>query len=588
MTKYARTLAVVTSSVVACATLAPVAGAQQDTSAETAAGTCPAVQMIAVNDVADSSLESIDAGFLADVSAPVIAAANTEDIAADDLDAGFAAPIPTTTHQSLAENDDWRPDVWGDSAQTSPSTDWRPDVWGDTQQTAPTPVDDKQVETPARQPNDASQTPTTAPAAMSTSDDVAVPVVGRTTISVPSSNDTRAYIPGVTGPDTVPAYEESIAQAIADTESVLGQINEQCPTTKVVLLGVGQGAQAASAVSKKIGAGEVFPADKVLGVSLFADPTRAEDQPVVANGASAPAGASTDWDVAPAEGAGVAVVTDQAGAGAGQDYGAVADRTVSWCAEGDTSCALPEGSPLRTLVANTSAGTEGKAPEYQLRHVTDILAPAVLLGSVETLAEDVQFGPGGFSFARAQSADETLIGRVAAESDREIPQSEMQQRLLASGMKIGGMALAAGSTVVKEMIQPANLAQIAAATAVSPAAGVGAALLVGANAASELVNVRTFTTGAVRLADEAQALGIDDAGFTQAAVQAAVGQGVGKSTGSYEQVGMTAAGDSAATATTGWLLEIVGNEIGRSLGDSQPVAPAQFDAGAIAGVLEAL
>ena len=156
-------------------------------------------------------------------------------------------------------------------------------------------------------------------------------------------------------------------------------------------------------------------------------------------------------------------------------------------AEGDTTCALPADTPLRTVVANTAEGTQGKAPEYVLRHVTDVLAPAVVLGSVETLASDVQFGPGGFTFSRAADADSTLIGRIAAESDRQVPQDEMQERLLSAGMKLGGMGLAAGVTVAKEVVKPHNVAQIAAASAVSPAAGVGAALMIGGSAAGELV-----------------------------------------------------------------------------------------------------
>lgn len=576
---------VAASAVPASATAAPApatAGDQNET--------CPSVQMIAVNDVTDSALGQADAGFLADVAAPVLVAANGEDTAPESLNAGFEAPTPTQS-ASAAPSDsggDWKPDVWGSTTSAAPNAaaDWKPDVWGSaTPAASETPVVDKQVtQAAARQLEN--PTPTSSPQETATPAGAESPVVGRTMISVQSTDDTRAYIPGVTGPDTVPNYDESIQSAVADTEAVLAEIDTTCPTTKIVLMGVGQGAQVASIVSKKIGAGEVFPAEKVLGVSLFADPSRAEDQPVVASGASAPAGASADWEVQPASGAGVATATGHTAGAPESDFGAVSDRTVSWCAEGDTSCALPAGAPLRTLVANTAAGTEGKAPEHALRHVTDVLAPAVLLGSVDTLAEDVNFGPDGFTFNRASGPDETLIGRIATDSEREVPQSEMQQRLLASGMKIGGMALAAGVTVAKEMVQPQNVAQIAAASAVSPAAGVGAALLIGGGAALELVSERTFTTGAVRLADEAQALGIEDEGMAEAAVQAAVGTEVSKSTGAYSTTPSTKSGDSATDATTGWLLEVVGAEIGRNLGTTPTNEPASYDTAAIQAALK--
>lgn len=581
-----------TAAFVVCAGISPVAAlAQTETQDSSIENSCPSVQMIALNDVHDSALGQSDAGFLGTVAAPVLASANDEDTT--DLDGGFTAP-PKTTTQAPQQEGEWKPNVWGDTPTSTEdeneqgATDgWKPAMWD-----TPTPTPDSEDETedkqatqePARQDTTTAETPTAT--ATTTAAKQKAPSVGRTIIEVESTDDTRAYLPGVTGPDTVPAYDESINNAVADTEAVLASINTTCPNTKVVLLGVGQGAHAASIISKRIGAGEVFPADKVLGVSLFADPSRADGQPVVANGAAAPAGATQDWDAQQAPGAGVATVRAGEDTPAGSDFGSVADRTVSWCAEGDTTCALPADTPLRTVVANTTEGTQGKAPEYVLRHVTDVLAPAVVLGSVETLASDVQFGPGGFTFNRATSADTTLIGRIAAESDRQIPQDEMQERLLAAGMKIGGMALAAGVTVAKEVVKPHNVAQIAAASAVSPAAGVGAALMIGGSAAVELVSTQTMTTGAARLADEAKAFGVDDQGLAEAAVQAAVGSEVSKSTGAYSASPATATGASAAQATSDWLLDVVGTELGRPLSGEPATAPATYDTAAIAAALQ--
>ncbi|MHA2788307.1 cutinase family protein [Corynebacterium sp. S7] len=569
----------------------------QEAGSETGRGTCPSVQMIAVNDVADSALDQADAGFLADVSTPVLVAANEEGTPSEALDAGFRAPAgPADTEDvptgSGGDSDaDWKPDVWGEAGETADasSTSWKPDVWGETTATAETSQGEAALESleESVEESESALATETPSATAEVQPEAQTPEVGRTIISVQSTDDTRAYIPGVTGPDSVPSYNESITRAVSDTESVLDEIDEACPGTKVILLGSGQGAQAASIVSKRIGAGEVFPADKVLGVSLFADPSRGEDQPVVASGDSAPAGATGQWDAEAAPGAGVATVTGETANAPEGDFGDVADRTVSWCAEGDTSCALPEGAPLRTLVANTAAGTEGKAPEQALSHVTDVLAPAVLLGSVETLASDVEFGDDGFTFSRASSPDSTLVGRIATESEREVPQDEMEQRLLASGMQIGGMALAAGVTVAKEMVRPENIAQIAAASAVSPAAGVGAALVIGGGvAATELISPRTMTTGAVRLADEAQSLGIEDEGLAQAAVDAAVGSEVSKSNGAYSQGAATATGETASDATTGWLLDVVGTEIGRELGAGPQTGPATYDTAAIAAALK--
>ena len=135
---------------------------------------------------------------------------------------------------------------------------------------------------------------------------------------------------------------------------------------------------------------------------------------------------------------------------------------------------------------------------------------------------------------------------------------------------------------------PANIAQIAAASAVSPAAGAGAALLIASGAAMDLVNERTLTTGARRLASEAQAVGIDDEGLAQAAVQAAVGTQVSKSAGAYDSASMTASGQSASEATTSWLADVVGAEIGRNLSTGSAAQSTTFDSNAIAAAMKDL
>ena len=153
-------------------------------------------------------------------------------------------------------------------------------------------------------------------------------------------------------------------------------------------------------------------------------------------------------------------------------------------------------------------------------------------------------------------------------------------------MKLGGMALAAGVTVAKEVVKPHNVAQIATAAAVSPAAGVGAALMIGGSAAVELVSAQTMTTGAARLADEAKAFGVDDQRLAEAAVQAAVGSEVSKSTGAYSTSPSTASGASAASATTDWLMDVVGAELGRTLSTAPNAAPATYDTEAIAAAMQ--
>lgn len=543
MTRTPRTIAFGASALLVGAAAAP---AMADTTSGTA--TCSPVQMVMIQDVADSGATG---GFLSEVTRPVLMAANGDTWSQTSAYTPSAATPKADLASASRGSDSWKPDVgWGATTTSSPSDGGWPSAT-----VAPT----------------TGQTP-------------AAEDVGRVVIEVDSARDDRAYIPGVSGPDT-PEYTESIDRAVATTQTTLDKISQQCPSTNFVLMGVGQGAQVASAVAKKIGAGDSIAADKIRGVALFADPSRSEDQPLVASGAASPTGTTTDFGAQTTKGAGLATVTGQVQADGG--FGQVADRTVSWCLEGDSTCALEKGTPLRSLIANTEDGTQNKPPEQALAHVTDILAPTVLLGGVETLAEDVQFGPGGFTFKRAASVNDTLIGRIAADSDRQIPQSEMSTRLVAAGAQIGGMALAAGITVAKKTLTPSNIAQIAAASAISPAAGAGVALLKAGEAAIDLVSPLTLTSAAVRLSDEAEAAGIDDHGLAEAAVQAAVSSGMGKN--SYRTQPVTTSGKSATGATSDWLLDLVGQEVGRTLNDpTSTSAPSTYASGDIAGILTAL
>ena len=146
---------------------------------------------------------------------------------------------------------------------------------------------------------------------------------------------------------------------------------------------------------------------------------------------------------------------------------------------------------------------------------------------MESLAEDLNFGENGFTFKRAKSVDDTLIGRITANAETKVDQSEMDRRLVAAGAQLGGMALAAGVTVAKKVITPSNIAQIAAASALGPEA---AGLVVAEKlieASTDLFTPETASTGAMRVVDEAKASGMEDTEIAEVAVEAAVGETIG-------------------------------------------------------------
>ena len=172
----------------------------------------------------------------------------------------------------------------------------------------------------------------------------------------------------------------------------------------------------------------------------------------------------------------------------------------------------------------------------------------------------------GFTFNRAESAEKTLIGRIADNSESHVEQSEFDQRLVAAGQQLGGMALAAGVTLAKKVVTPSNIAQIAAAATLDPMAGVALAGVKVIEASVDLFTPETATTGALRVMDEAKAGGVEVPEIAETTVATVVSQTVEDS--AYRKQPMTESGDSAQSATTSWLSGVAADE----LGDEAPEA----------------
>ena len=263
-----------------------------------------------------------------------------------------------------------------------------------------------------------------------------------------------------------------------------------------------------------------------------------------------------------AEGAGVVTVAEQSTPGG---YGKLSDRTVSWCVDGDVRCGVKKAAPLTRLVeaSNKNINFE-RDPQGSVRYVADVLGPAVALAGVESLAKDLDFGSNGFTFKRAQSSDETLIGRITenTESDSVKNQTDTERRLVASGQQLGGMALAAGITVAKKVLTPSNIAQIAAAATLDPMAGATVAGVKIIEASTDLFTPQTATTGAVRLLDEATASGVEVPEVAEAAVTTVVSESVGQA--AYKNQVVTDSGQTPASATTRWLSAMAADELGQA------------------------
>ena len=517
--------------------------------AESQGAECPKMQFVVVNSASDSQLDSeMDQGFLADVVSPVVSAANND---AKDVDysAGFSASVePPESSTESAGNDSWKPDVWGKTTSSVPTTG---------------------TSSVSAEPSEVMSTSSALSSSIARSASTSSPSVGRVYVNVKGVRQ-GAFIPGVHS-ESDPAWRDLLVENKQKVNAMVKQIAERCPDTKIAFVGENEGAAVVSEIARDIGAGQgVIGPEKVSGVAAFADPTRSQDQPTVASGADVPAadpGTSGKYtqqvgslNSKAAEGAGLATVAENASP---SGYGQLENRTVSWCVEGDVRCSVPKAAPLTRLVEASNKNVDfSRDPEGSVRYVADVLGPSVALAGVETLAHDVKFGSNGFTFKRASSPEKTLIGRMAANADRQVDQSEMDQRLIAAGQQLGGMGLAAGITVAKKVLTPANIAQIAAAGAISPEAG---ALVVGVKlleASSDLFTPETATTGALRLMDEASAGGVEVPEAAEAAVTTVVAQQVGQS--AYKKQAVTKSGQTPTNATTQWLAALAADELGES------------------------
>ncbi|WP_151550178.1 MULTISPECIES: cutinase family protein [Corynebacterium] len=601
----------------------PLAAAEPDVTVSkndvAASEQCPAIQMVLINSSFDSVADAdTDTGFFSGVSEKVMAS-NDGDV--KDKSAGFGAFLsddsvePTeesgsSTGSGLDSDSLWTSGQDGsdDAVKDSSSSLSRAgdSLWGESASESETLASEEGEEVTAE---NSRQTTLAAESSVSSSPSSAQDAgdsaqkVGRIYVNF---DDSGGYIPGVNGEERA-EYSEAVSVAVDRVNSVLGEIHQQCPSTRVVLMGYSEGAQVGNEVAKQIGSGSSsFPADRVAGVALFSDPTRGEDQPLVAGGGASPAaapgtsgentsklddGLEVNESLTAPEGAGVATLTNAANSGGSvgpvsSGFGALNDRVMSFCMEGDSTCAIPASSPLRKIIAASAGNIDLNDPQRSLMAVADTLGPAVVLGGVESLADDLSFGPNGFEIARAESTDQTMIARIANETDRSHDLGDMGQRLVQSGLQLGGMALAAGVTFAKEVVTPTNLAQIAAAGAADPVAAVPVVAAKLAAASLKIITPVTATGVALRVFDEIKAAGLGDAQVAEIATQAATWKSIGS--GAYQTTPVTNDGRSATDFAADWVRAAVGDASGSTvpdLGGATAQAATLFDSGAVNSAL---
>ncbi|MGW4719675.1 cutinase family protein, partial [Nocardia sp. NPDC004260] len=170
----------------------------------------------------------------------------------------------------------------------------------------------------------------------------------------------RTYIPypadgGTQGLSA--AYKSSVLDAYQRTAQVAARVVYQCPSTKLIALGYGQGGQAVSMWAQQVAAGKAgqVNADSVALVVTFGDPTRAADAPLFP-GRPGQVGPATwpgiDQHRQPSATKFPDMYTAPAGQGIGPErdiaasFGTLDGRVAQWCAGGDLACSAPKSISL--------------------------------------------------------------------------------------------------------------------------------------------------------------------------------------------------------------------------------------------------
>ncbi|TCJ95075.1 cutinase [Nocardia alba] len=319
----------------------------------------------------------------------------------------------------------------------------------------------------------------------------------------------RAYVPyeagfgGAVQGGAVP-YTESVAGGLERLRAMATQVTQRCPDTRIAVVGYSQGAHVASLFAQEVGAGTgVLPADKIAAVALFADPTRGENAPLfpgapdrttplAAPGTSGDAVASVGAvRQGVASGGGLAPRSEQT-----DDFGKLTGRVASFCATGDLACDAPQGAPIVRAVTNLMSQSKlsGGDPIGSLTSIAQALAYTSIKTATAVVEQDISGAtPADLSISPKKSISQRLSD--ASDPNSKLDVNAAYQALL----KVGMIGLNAVATVVKSVISPASISELATATLSNPLAGL---TLLGAKLAGAVPQLVPPTTG-VRLVNEA-------------------------------------------------------------------------------------
>ncbi|MGW6332198.1 cutinase family protein [Nocardia rhamnosiphila] len=284
----------------------------------------------------------------------------------------------------------------------------------------------------------------------------------------------RRYIPF---PDTsagATGYGTAVADTAQQLENHAADLVRRCPDTRIAAVGYAQGAPAVATFATNVGAGQSSVApDRVAGIALLANPSRAVGTPAIPARPHADAPAAAPGTQGQHAAAVTLSNTNVTGGGidaAAQvpDFGALTGRVADLCVPGDATCDTMPGGPLATTVAHLTARTDHRDPVAAISTLAAALAGTAFTTGVEVINNDLT----GTSLDQLAYNPTKSLGERLADASAPAAAPPGPDQALAALFKLGTIGLGTIVTVSRTVFTPATVAELAAVGLANPAAAV--------------------------------------------------------------------------------------------------------------------
>ncbi|WP_378741154.1 cutinase family protein [Nocardia brasiliensis] len=363
----------------------------------------------------------------------------------------------------------------------------------------------------------------------------------------------RSYVPfGHDDNGTVVPYPDAVTAAAQRLEDSAAQIVQRCPVTKLAAAGYAHGAPAVSMFAQRVGNGAspVTP-EHVAGIALLANPTRAENTPVIpgrpqasspeaAPGTSGNNVATISLSNPPMSGAGITTSPPTS-------YGALTGRIAELCVPGDATCDTPTGAPLATTVANIASRSDLRDPIAAISTVAQAMSATVYTTAVNVVNEDLH----GNSLDQLSYEPAKPLGQRLAEASAPNTPVPGPNEALAALFKIGTIGLNAVITVAQKVFTPQTIAELAVVGMANPWAAVAAIGAKVGTAVVELVPPQTSSHWINQAFDAITSTITDQRELYALASSAQYSDTTGRH-GAYQTVPGTTTGRSPLAAVADW------------------------------------